>query len=234
MLSLFVVLTPSVYLLQWHNGDICFGDLCPISDRWINVYTSVHRSFAKDLKVLNLPNSHEGSIMKIISRWADKFFNSVVLTPSTSNFAGRVFGNIRRTFNVAGNTLAFTVNRGHAIVLLARIASFVIGGMKATTGCSVSGHVEMTASSGKAKVDRPWDRSFGQKTMDRHRTKDELGKESAAVNVVTQKYAMWCATAALSSDSTLLDLWIIKKSGKEELCLWQHDNAMRGRERTKR
>ena len=55
--------------------------------------------------------------------------------------------------------------------------------------------------------------------MDRRRTKDELGKESAAVNVVTQKYAMWCATAALSSDSTLLDLWIIKKSGKEELCL---------------
>lgn len=32
--------------------------------------------------------------------------------------------------------------------------------------------------------------------MDRHRTKDELGKESTAVNVVTQKYAMWCATAA--------------------------------------
>lgn len=170
----------------------------------------------------------------MISLWAEKLFNSIVLSPSTSNFAGRVFGNIRWTFNVARNTLAFTVNRGHAIVLLARIASFVIGGMKATTGCSVSGHVEMTASSGKAKVDRPWDRSFGQKTMDRHRTKDELGKESAAANVVTQKYAMWCATAALSSDSTLLDLWIIKKSGKEELCLWQHDNAMRGRERTKR
>lgn len=223
MLSLFwCYLTPSVCLLQWRNGDICFEDLCPISGRWIS------------LESIKLTYSHDGSITITISRWAEKLFNSVVLTPSTSNFAGRVFGNIRWTFNVAQNMLAFTVNRGHAIVSFARIASFVARGMKATTGCTVSGHVEMTASSGKAKVDRLWDRSFGQKTMDRRRTKDELGKESAAVNVVTQKYAMWCATAALSSDSTLLDLWIIKKSGKEELCLWQHDNAMRGRERTKR
>ncbi|KAK1136996.1 hypothetical protein K0M31_001524 [Melipona bicolor] len=70
-------------------------------------------------------------------------------------------------------------------------------------------------------MDRPIRRLLRIKDNGWVRTKGQNEeKESAAMNVAgTQKYATWCATAALSSDSTLLDLWIIKKSGTEELCL---------------
>ena len=71
------------------------------------------------------------------------------------------------------------------IVLLASIATFAIGGIKAVMGCATSGHGGLTASSGKGKMDRPERRVLRMK--DNGWTKDKTKKESAAMNTLRER-----------------------------------------------